>query len=257
MPFQKFDNNLDELKKIFKKELSGALHMDKQGIIIKADSLGSLDALINLLKLENIHIVKAGIGPIGKGDISSAKANLEIFPLDAIILGFNVSLEEGVEAGNVKILRDDVIYKLIENLQEWRKAKQADIEKERLMELASICKLEVLHNFVFRNSNPAIFGVRVLGGSVKIGLPLIDEKGEKVARVKGLQKEKEDVKSAKEGDELAIALPGLNFERRFRDVKFMYSDIGAADFKNFKKNKDLLSNSELRVLDEISRIKGF
>ncbi len=257
MPFQKFNNNLDELKRIFRKELSRALELDKQGIIVKADSLGSLDALISLLRAENIRIVKAGIGPISKGDIISAKANFEIAPLDAIVIGFNVPIEENVESGNVKILVDEVIYKLIENLQEWRKKRQEEIEKGRLMELASICKLEILHNFVFRNLNPAIFGVRVLGGRIKIGLPLIDESGEKVARVKGLQKEKEKILEAKDGEELAVSLPGVNFERRLGDKKYLYSDISASDFKNFKKNKDLLSDNELRILDEIARIKKF
>ncbi len=257
MPFQIIHKNFDELKKIFKKELSGALQLDNNGVIVKADSLGSLDALISLLRFENINIVKAGIGPIVKADITAAKANLEIDPLDAVVIGFNVPIEDSVDSGNVKILRDNVIYKLIENLQEWRKARQGEMEKERLMGLASICKLEILHNFVFRNSNPAIFGVRVSGGKVRIGLSLIDESGEKVARVKGLQKEKESVLEALEGEELSVSLPGVNFERRLGDKKYLYSDISASDFKNFKKNKDLLSANELRILDEIARMKRF
>ena len=144
MPFQRIENNLEELKKIFKKEVSGALSLDKQGIIIKADSLGSLDALINLLKQENIKIVKAGIGDIGKGELSSAKANLDIDALNAVIIGFNVGVEEGLELGNVKVLTNAVVYKLIEDLQKWRQSKVAEIERERMMGLASICKLEIL-----------------------------------------------------------------------------------------------------------------
>lgn len=257
MPFQKVNNNLSELKNIFKKELSGAMHLDKKGIIVKADSLGSLDALMNLLRMENIEILKAGIGPISKSDASSAKANLDINPLDAIIVGFNVGVDEGVDSGKAKIILGDVVYKIIDDLQVFRKLKNSEIERARLMELATVCKLEILHNYVFRNSNPAIFGVKVLGGHVKVGLPLIDESGEGIARVKGLQKEKESVQEAREGDELAISLPGINFDRKLAEKKFLYSQISERQFKDFKKNKDLLSAAELRILDEIARIKRF
>ena len=57
MPFQKIDNNLKELTEKFKKEFLNAVQTDKEGIIIKADSLGSLEALITLLKQSNISIV--------------------------------------------------------------------------------------------------------------------------------------------------------------------------------------------------------
>jgi translation initiation factor 5B len=123
------------------------------------------------------------------------------------------------------------------------------------MELASVCKLEILGQYVFRNSNPAIFGVRVLAGSVKTGVQLIDETGEDVARVKGLQLEKESVDSGSEGQELAISLPGVNFERRLGDRKYLYADVSEKQFRNFKENKDLLSEGEKKVLMEIAGIK--
>ena len=255
MLFQKVDNNLDKIKEVFKKEVSGVLNLDKNGIIIKADSLGSLEALITLLKQQNINIVKAGIGPIGKVDLVSAKANLEINSLDSVIIGFNVDIEPDLKKGKVKIITDTVIYKLIENLQKWRTERQAEIEKERLMELATICKLEILHKYMFRNSNPAIFGIRVLSGRVRTGLPLINEKGEEVARVKGLELEKESVNQATEGQEVAMSLPGTNFERQLKETKYLYSALSDKQTKEFKKNSDLLSSSELNTLSEIEDIK--
>src|SRR3989338_8965640 len=77
MPFTIFKNNLEEIKKDFKKEISEKLETDKEGIIIKADSLGSLEALITLLKQEKIKILSIGIGKINKKDIISAQANLQ------------------------------------------------------------------------------------------------------------------------------------------------------------------------------------
>jgi translation initiation factor 5B len=255
MSFQKINNNLKEIKESFKKEISKSLKPDKHGIIIKADSLGSLEALITLLRQEKIPIVKAGIGDITKSDIISAKANLEINPLDAVIIGFNVKLCEDVSQDNIKVITDRVVYKLIENIKEWRKNKQTEIERERLLSLATICKAEILHQHVFRNSNPAVFGVHIHAGKLKKGMKLIDENGNEVARVKAMQHEKESVDEAEEDQELAISLPGVNFERKLKETKYLYSEISEKQFKTFKKNKDLLSRNELQTLQEIQVIK--
>ena len=144
---------------------------------------------------------------------------------------------------------------MIEDLQEWRRKRQAEIERERILELASVFKVEILNQYVFRNSNPAIFGVRVTGGKMRSGVSLIDEDGEEISRIKGMQCEKETVDEACEGKEVAVSLPGVNFERRLGDKKFIYSNISESQFKKFKQNKDLLSPAELQVLQEISLIK--
>lgn len=261
MPFEIYKDNLQELKEKFKKQLSESVNslLEKQGIIAKADSLGSLEALLFLLKQNNIPVLKAGIGSITKKDIISAKANLEINELNALIIGFNISLDEEasilINEEKIKILTNEVIYKLIEETIEFRKQKAREIEKRRLMELASLFKIKILHQFVFRNLNPAIFGIRVESGKIKKGLNLIDEKGDKIGRVKNIQHEKKSIDEAIEGMEIAISTPGVNFERVLKDKNFLYSDISESQFRNFKKNKDLLSPNEMRTLQEIAEIK--
>jgi len=255
MPFQILKGNLGKVKEEFRKEVSKRLDLDKQGIIIKADSLGSLEALMFLLKQENIQVLKAGIGLVGKTDVISAKANFDSNSLDAVILAFNTNIEEDLELGNVKIIRNDVVYKLIEDLQKWRKERQGEIERERLLGLATICKLEILHKYVFRNSNPAIFGVKVSAGRLKTGIPLINEIGEGVARVKSIQLDKASVNEASQGQELALALPGIAFDRKLGDKSYLYSDLSSSQFKQFKNRKDLLSSEELRALQEIADLK--
>jgi translation initiation factor 5B len=257
MPFVLYKGDKEEIQKIFKKELSENIQTQKAGIIAKADSLGSLEALLTMLKESNISVVKAGIGKINKSDIISAKANLDINELDAIIVGFNTELDEDAQEikGNVKILKDDVIYKLIEDLVEFRTEKKKEIEKKRMIGLASIAKLKLLKQYVFRNTSPAIFGIRVEAGKITPGLNLVDQKGEKVGRIKNLQSENKSVEEAKEGQELAISIPGINYERRMKEVEFLYPDLTESQFRNFKKNKDLLSSKEIAVLQEISEIK--
>ena len=255
MPFQETKGDVEKIKEQFRKEMGKALSVDKEGIIIKADSLGSLEALITLLKQENIRIVKASVGSIGKIDILSAKANLEINPLDAVVVGFNVDIEKDMETSNVKVLTNEVIYKLIEDLQEWRKIRHEEIEKEKILGLAAICKLEIIHKYVFRNSNPAIFGAKIVAGKLKSNLSLIDDKGEEVARVKSIQADKATVGEALEGQEVALALPGIAFDRRLNDTKFLYSALSTQQIKQLKKNQNLLSGTEVRIIEEIENLK--
>lgn len=253
MPFQKVSGKKDIAKEL-KKEVSSITKTDKQGIVIKADSLGSLEALITLLHQANIRIVRAGIGPISKTDIIAAKANLEINPLDAVAAGFNVPIEE-IEFGKVKVLTEEVIYRLIENIQVWRADKQKEIEREKLLELATICKMQILPQFVFRNSNPAIFGVKIIAGRLKTRLPIIDQNDNSIAHVKGIQSDKHSVEESSEGAEVAISLPGVTFDRQLKDVQYLYTNMSESQFKAFKKHKELINAGELKALQEIAQIK--
>ncbi|MFW5846533.1 MAG: translation initiation factor IF-2 [Nanoarchaeota archaeon] len=262
MPFLKFQNNKKEIKEIFEKELSETLlkRLSKQGIIAKADSLGSLEALLTMLKQNNIQVVKAGIGNINKRDIISAKANLDINELDAVIVGFNTSLDEDAKElsksyKGIKVFTEEVVYKLIEELLEFREQKRKEIEKKRLMELATISKIKILPEYVFRNSNPAVFGVKVLGGKIVQNQELIDSERKKIGRIKNIQSENKPVESAEKDMEVAISIPGVNFERQLKDTENLYSNLSEKQFKTFKKNKDLLGNEEIKVLQEIADIK--
>jgi translation initiation factor 5B len=262
MPFLAYKGDKERVKEIFKKELTENIKTEKKGIIAKAESLGSLEALLVLLKQSNIPVLKAGIGSINKTDVSNAKANLEINELDAIILGFNVSINEDAEEilkGNksIKVLTEEVIYKLIDNTIEFREAKKKEIEKNKLMQLSALCKLRILPQYVFRNTKPAIFGIRVETGKLIPGINMIDKSGEKIGRIKKIQSENKGIEEATEGMEVAISIPGVNFERQLKEQEFLYSDITPNQFKNFKKNKDLLSSGEMKVLNEIAEIKKF
>ncbi len=257
MPFVSFKGDKVEIKEKFKKEISENVQVQKQGIIAKADSLGSLEALLLLLKQNNVPVVKAGIGNVNKSDLISAKANLEINELDAIVVGFNVKIDDEAKQiqGKIPVLLREVIYKLIEDLVEYRNEKRKELEKKRLMGLTTLCKLKVLPQYVFRNTSPAIFGVKIEVGKLSSGLNLIDNKLEKIGRVKNIQSENKSVGEASEGLEVAISIPGVNFERQMKEVGFLYTDVSESQFRNFKKNKDLLSSNEMSLLQEIAEIK--
>lgn len=254
MPFRVISDNLDEIKKEFSEEISEDIETDDEGIVVKADSLGSLEALLVLLKQKQISVMKAGIGPITKKDMYLANSLPEE---DKIILGFNVELAEDVDADetkNVKVLTDKVVYKLIENLEEWRAEKAKEIEREKLSELPALCKMSVL-DFVFRNSNPAVFGVKIEAGLLKKGINFINQNDEKIGSVKEMQEEKNNIQEATAGKEIAISMPGVNFERQLKVEDSLYSNLAESQFRKFKEHKDLLSQEEKKVLMEIAEIK--
>ncbi|MBT4135320.1 translation initiation factor IF-2 [archaeon] len=258
MPFTTFKDNLEEIKKEFKKEISEKLETDKEGIIIKADSLGSLEALMTMLKQENIKIISAGIGKINKKDIISAQTNFKEKPEDAIILGFNT--EEDEEAKNldktdIKIIKNEVIYKIIEDLIEYQEEKRNEIKREKLLALSPVCKLSIFQQYVFRKSNPAVFGVKVEAGKIKARTALMDEEGKSIAKVKDVQDKQTKLKEATQGMEIAISLPGVNFERQLTETNTLYSDLTEHQFRQFKKNKELLTQAEIQTLQKIAQIK--
>ena len=237
MPFTIFKDNLEEISKEFKKDIGEKLKTDKKGIIIKADSLGSLEALITLLKQERIPIISSGIGKINKKDLISAETNFREDPLNAIILGFNVEEDDEVKdlikESKIKVLKNEVIYRLIEDLIEFQKEKENEIKREKLTKLTSVCKLKILPQYVFRNSNPAVFGVLVESGKLRPGTKLIDDEGKEIAKVKNIQEQNKSVKEATKGSEIAISLPGIMFDRVLAETNNLYSNLSEKQFKQF------------------------
>ena len=258
MPFRilktESEKEIENLKLEFKENLSEEIKTDETGIVVKAESLGSLEALMVLLRQRQIPVVKAGIGNITKKDLYIASSLPEE---DRIILGFNSEIAEEItleEKKNVKIFSNAVVYKLIEDFEEWRQKKQIEIERAKLEELPGLVKISVL-DFCFRNTNPAIFGVRIESGILKKDVELINNQDKKIGRVKSLQEDKTPVEKAEKGKELAISIPGLNFEREITVGEYLYSQLSEFQFRKFKEYKDLVNSEEKSILQAIALIK--
>ena len=254
MPFRVINNNLEEIKKELSEEVSQEIKTDETGIFVKADSLGSLEALLVLLRQKQIRVLKAEIGPITKKDIYIANS---LPDEDKIILGFNLEQSEELEEAEslkIPIITNPVVYKLIEDFEKWREQKQRAIERQKLKDLPTICKITIL-DFVFRNSNPAVFGVNVDGGLLKHGIEMINSIDKKIGRIKTIQEDKSTVQSALKGREVAISIPGVNFERELTVGESLYSNLSEFQFRKFKENKSLLTQDEIRILQEIAAVK--
>jgi translation initiation factor 5B len=253
LPVRVVGGDLDGAIEEVKKEREPRINICNTGIIIKSDSLGSLEALANELEEVGVPIQKAGVGDISKHDAIEASTIKD--PLLSVILGFNVGILPDVKDDGVIIFRNDVIYRLIEDYDEWRRKKQAEIEQERLEAMTIPCRFQILPDYVFRTSRPAIVGVRILGGRIKSGTPLIREDGERVGVIGGIQRMGEKIECANYKDEVAVAIEGPTIGRQIREKDILYADIQEEQARELVQAPDLLSSDEMETLEMFLRIK--
>ncbi len=247
------NENTEEIVNRVRKETGINIETQEEGVIIKADALGSLEALAYELKQEEIPIKKADIGDISKRDIIEAQTIGN--PLYRVILGFNVRVLQEAESedGKVDIFTNNVVYKIIEDYKEWITKKKRELDKEKRMEITFPGKFKVLPEYIFRLSKPAIVGVRVLGGRIRIGQRVLREDGRVVGRIKSIRNGDNNVNEAIMGEEVAIAIDGVTIGRQMKPDEIYYIDIPEEDAKKlFRMN---LSYEEKEVLNEIARIK--
>lgn len=229
-----------------------------QGVLVKADTLGSLEALANILSEHNIPIRKAKIGKVNKMDIIDASADLKKNPKNAIILNFSQKLDDEIismaKEYKVALISNEIIYKLIEDSINWLEEKNKEIERKRLDSLIMPFKIKILKNCIFRISNPAIIGVETIAGILKINSPMMTNYGKKVGSAKSIKDKNEYLKELKTQEQAAISMEDLIIGRHAQEDDFLYSFMGEENFRSLKKNSDLLSKEEIQILKEIAEI---
>lgn len=250
-----FEKDRVDIEKQFKKVIfqkSG-----EAGVILRADSLGSVEALLSLLKDAGINVKDAAVGNITKKDVLAAGAQDERFL--GVALGFNVKvLEEAWEESRksrVPIIYSPIVYKVVEQYQEWVKEEKDAMKKDALSRLTLPAKIKCLPGFVFRVSKPAIFGVQVMEGRIKKGYRLMNKSGEIVGEIREIQKEKEKVDEANKGDELAISCEGIHVGKNIDEGDILYTYMTKDEIDAWtEKAPSMLSEEEQEVFAEIRKM---
>ncbi|MBQ6494465.1 MAG: translation initiation factor IF-2 [Bacilli bacterium] len=179
-------------------------------VILKADVKGSEEAVRNsLLKLDvdgiHINIIRSSIGAISESDIVLAKAS------DAIIIGFNIRPDNKImdyaKEREVDIRLYNIIYKLVEEMEQAMKGKLDPEYEEKIIGEAEVRKL-----FKFSKVG-TIAGSMVTSGIIKRdakariirdGVVIYDGNINTIAR------EKDQVKEVKSGIECGITIENYN-----------------------------------------------
>ncbi len=221
-------NDISEVAARIKSEIDAVrIETETNGILIKADTLGSLEALVNELKKENIPIRRADIGDISKRDVAEVKTVKD--PFFSVIVGFDVDVlpdaKEELLVSDVKLFINDVIYRLIEDYKKWVTEQKALIEKKRYETIIKPGRFMILPDCTFRQSKPAVVGVRVMGGVIKTNLEVMKDDGTVVGRIKGIQEHNENISEAGAGKEVAVAIDGPTVGRQIKEGDILYIDV--------------------------------
>ncbi len=263
MPFRGTTNS-DEIE-IFKAEIQQEVgeivteDSGEEGVMIKADTIGGLEALRVLLKEKNISIASASLGDLTKKDLSKLETIRNKDPFFGVLLGFNIKipaeLEDYISSKQLKIITNDVIYKTIEDYESYINGLRKNVEIQQLSKLVRPCKILILKGYVFRQNNPAIVGVEIEVGQVHSGSSLISTVGKVIGTIKSMKEGQEMVSLAMQGKQIAMAINGATVGRQIHEGDTIYTDISEDDFKKLKELKKHLTDKELIILKEIAEIK--
>ncbi|MHA1626829.1 MAG: translation initiation factor IF-2 [Candidatus Asgardarchaeia archaeon] len=233
---------------------------DSIGVVIKADTLGSLEAITDYFKRFGIPIRMADVGDVSKRDVVEASAVKDEEATYGVILAFNVkvlpdALEKAKELG-IKIFSDDIIYRIFESYERWV-SEMREVEKRKKLEsIVRPGKIKIIPNYIFRMSKPAIVGVEVLSGTIKPNYELMREDGKRVGKILQIQDRGKNLQVARKGSAVAISIKGGVVGRNIKPGDILYVDIPISRIKRMvREMRDLLSEDELALLEEIRKIK--
>jgi translation initiation factor 5B len=227
-----------------------------EGIVLKTDTLGSLEAIAEILKRNNVQIRIADVGDVSKRDVIEASVVKAREPLSGVILAFGVKTlpdaEQEAANNDIQIFREPIIYNLIDKYLEWlRSNREAKIEQE-FEKLVKPGKIRVMEGYIFRRAKPAIFGVEVLGGQLKPKCALIrKENGEDVGEVQQIQDRGKALSEAKQDMQVAVSMDKPTVGRHIFEKDILYVKVPEPDAKALQTTySDKLTAEEQEVLKE-------
>jgi translation initiation factor 5B len=246
-------SKVEEAKKSVQKEVEEVeFSREGEGVIARADTLGGLEALITILKNNEIPIKKADVGQITKQDIVELDSVKD--ELKKVILAFNVEALPDAEVmakdHKIKIFKSNIIYHIIEDYKKWCSEKK---EREQLKKLESIvrpCKFRILRGFVFRKRKPAVFGVEILAGVLRPDAPIQKEDGKDIGNIKQIEKEGKIIKETKTGDKVAVSMEEPTIGRQINEGDILKTVITPASLTGLKEVWNKLHDDEKQLLKE-------
>jgi translation initiation factor 5B len=246
-------------RKVLSEVESVKVSTDRSGVIVKADALGSLEALTTSLTASKVPIRLADVGDISRRDVVEAEVVRAKDPYLAAILGFGVKLlpdaEEEIKESGIPVFRGDIIYHVLEEYSRWVEAKRAAGVKAEMELLIRPGKMRILKGFVFRRNDPAIVGVEVLGGIIKPKYPLINSEGKRIGVVLRVQDQGKDVPEIGAGKQAAVSIDKPIVGRHIFEGDVLYVDVPLKHAKTLSsKFRDYLSPAEVALLDELANL---
>ena len=254
------ESEAEKVKEQIEEEVNAVRFYDAtvNGVIVKADSIGSLEAIVSELRRRNIPVRLADVGPVSKRDVMEAELVKEAAKEYAIIAAFKVKPLQGVEVPQgIHLVQDNIIYQLIDNVEKTiNNIKESEMRKT-LDKLVLPGKFKILPGYVFRRSDPVIVGVEVLGGIIKPKFPVMDAEGRAIGEIQQIQENKKSVEKAEKGAEVAVSIKGnVMVGRQIDEGDVLYTDVPKEDLETLlTKYPDIVTDDMRDVIKEIIKIK--
>lgn len=257
----KGDDELQHLKSLVEGEIKNAIvNTETTGIILKCDTIGSLEAITDLLKKEDVPIRTADIGNITRRDIVEASAVRESDRYRGVVLGFNVKVlddaEQEAQNRSVKIFNERIIYNLVRAYVDWVTYQKEHEESILFNELPPVCKFQFMKGFVFRRNDPAVFGAEIQVGRLRQKVQVINEEGKKVGTVHQIQDSGKAMDEAATGMQVAVSLKEPTIGRQINEGDVFYTDLNSRQAKQLSERfNHRLNDKEKEVLNLILSMK--
>ena len=253
---RKSKDELDRLKSLVESEVKNAIVSNTQtsGVILKCDTIGSLEAIVDLLKKANVPIRIADIGNITRRDIVEAAAVKENDRYLGVMLGFNVKVLEDAQKEaqdrGVKIFNEQIIYNLVRSYTDWVTYQREHEELILFNELPPICKFQFLKGFIFRRNDPAVFGAEIQAGRLRQKVHVINEEGKKIGTIHQIQESGKAIEEATAGMQVAVSVKEPTIGRQINEGDIFYTDLHSRQAKQLLgRFNHRLNDSEKEVLN--------
>ena len=232
-----------------------AVDTEEEGVVVKADTLGSLEAMADALSEAEVPIVRAEVGDVAPRDVAVASTAAD--PKQQIILGFNVDVlgdaEERADVDDVRLFTDEVIYQLVEEYETFVEGIERAQQDTILQNITRPCRFRLLPDHVFRQNNPAVVGVEVYAGTLQNNTFVVKFDGnepERVGQVKGIQDQGEDVEEARMGDRVSVAIDGPTVGRQIKEDDVLWTELPEKHAKILEQElTDEITGDELEALN--------
>ena len=251
----------DNLKQIVESEVKGAiLNTDSNGVILRCDTIGSIEAIIDLLKRANVPVRIADIGHITRRDVIEASAVREKDRYLGVVLGFNVKVLDDAQKEsherNIKIFNEKIIYNLVRNYTDWVTYQREHEESVLFNEIPPICKFQFMRGYIFRRNDPAVFGAEILVGKLRQRVLVISEDGKKIGTVQQVQENGKAIEEAIKGMQVAVSIKGPVIGRQLNEDDILYTDLNSKQAKMLTERfGQRLNEEERQVFDRILTMK--
>lgn len=232
------------------------VNTDRVGVVVKADTLGSLEAIIELLRQKEVPVRIGDIGPVTRREVIEASTVRDSDPLVGVILSFGVKTlpdaSEEISSRSLKVFADPIVYNLIESYLGWVSSEKEAIESKEVLAMTPPCKFRILKGLVFRRSNPAIFGVEVVSGKLRQKAVVMNLEGKDVGSVHEIQDKGKSISEAQTGSQVAVSMTEPVVGRQIDEGEILYAVPSDKEAKILReKYLHRLSEDERDTLNEI------